>query len=206
MKIKNLQSIPILLLLLLGSIILSCEKDNEECDDNCSSFSQSDNMVGYLQPRQAENDLGLLYYSPGLLPNMLEQLGAVEVDPGFYQMTMPLLDGTEEELLFQATEVEQPALYANSSGLAGELRVPHTVYIDAQCDIVADIGIDTLGFDETLNRYVIQEITKAYGECVDGDDFCLTIEQIFGQRRYYVDDDYGILVATEDLKHEVCTQ
>ena len=188
------------LLICLGLILFSCAKDPVECEE-CKELDLVYDLAGFLDPNKTVDGwYAELFVRPEFKDEMLALLGAVESDPGYYDMMVQTTDGSYVDQVITVVEVEIPFYFTSDVDPEDPtiIKSKYKAYVNAKCKEIYPentvIPCDTLVSEGEEDRYFSVDGPN-HGKCVKGEEVCLEIEQIVAFRTWYEDGDCTI--ATE---------
>lgn len=182
-------------------IFTACQSEKENCEPVSEELDPVYDLAGYLDPYQGDEGAGSLFYMPGYLDVIISRFGAENLDGNIYGMQIELEDGTMDDFVFTAFEVDLPYLYVTETQ-PGELKSRYKVYKDAECKEVEKVFANC--FKMADGRYHTLEYQKDYKKCKKGKGICIEIEQVAVIKKYYEDSECSILDEAIPMKLFIC--
>jgi hypothetical protein len=122
----------LLFMLLIALGFEACKED--KCHPESDEINPETDMIGYLQPMNCAQPVGILYYMPGYLEEIISELGAQAIDSNLYEIKAPSIVGGDTILsIFTGAEVAMPYYYSNEETQGDEMVAKHKVYENAEC-------------------------------------------------------------------------
>lgn len=193
----------ILFMLLLALGFEACK--DEKCYPESDEINPETDMIGYLQPTNSSQPVGILYYMPGYLEVIISELGAQSVDTNLYELKAPAIIGGDTILsIFTTAEVPIPYYFSHEEPQGDEMVAKHKVYKNAECkEHIPALEDDDCMWIEEWSQGIKVEIT-GWNKCRKGNSYCIEIEQVIGERKHYDDKECSVLVKTEDYIEFSC--
>lgn len=196
---KRIKFLPLLFAICLAS----CE--DEKCDPESDELNPVEDLAAYLDPNRFVDGNVLMYYQPGLLPDVISTLGAQQVSGDTFRMRAPAVTGGDTmEVAFIAVAVSTPFYYTTEEEGGDEIVAKHKVYKNAQCKETVGPNVDNDCL--FIKEWSLYFNTEVYGwnQCKKGTAFCLELERVVGVHKLYEDTLCSVLVRTEDIKNFSC--